>query len=109
MVIMNCYTSISTFFVCFIFQLLLVAHIVTCSSDIPFQLLAKVVQEKLSENSNTGNAMTIEEHEQLPSISKLTRSLSALASNQQAFKVSYVRADYLGFSSFLKDNFFWEM
>lgn len=53
--------------------------------------------------------MTIEEHEQLPSISKLTRSLSALASNQQAFKVSYVRADYLGFSSFLKDNFFWEM
>jgi len=86
MVIMNCYTSISTFFVCFIFQLLLVAHIVTCSSSIPFQLLAKVVQEKLSENSNTGNAMTIEEHEQLPSISKLTRSLSALASNQQAFK-----------------------
>jgi len=90
---MNCHTSTwrrnvpSTFFVCFVFQLLLVVFVSsTSSSCIPFQLLAKVVQEKLSESSNEGNAMTSEDREELPSISKLTRTLSTLASNQQTFK-----------------------
>jgi len=93
-------SGLSTFLVVIAVQLVLVTHFFHCSSslrrgftspaavsvaaaslshnDIPYQHLAKIVQEKLS------NAEPSEE--EIPSIFKLTKTLSKLASNQQTFK-----------------------
>jgi len=93
-------SGLSSFFVVIVVQFMLVTQFFHCFSslrrgftssaavavtaaslsnnDIPYQLLAKIVQEKLS------NVATSEE--EIPSILKLTKTLSKLASNQQTFK-----------------------
>lgn len=98
-------SGLSSFFVVIVVQFMLVTQFFHCFSslrrgftssaavavtaaslsnnDIPYQLLAKIVQEKLS------NVATSEE--EIPSILKLTKTLSKLASNQQTFKVSCCR------------------
>ncbi|MGK3751022.1 MAG: hypothetical protein ACI8RD_003322 [Bacillariaceae sp.] len=57
------------------------------NNDIPYRLLAKVVQEKISQNSDSEN---FEADQEIPSIQKLAKTLSKLASSQQTFKVSFV-------------------
>ena len=54
------------------------------NNDVPYRLLAKVVQEKMSQNSDSEDL----QDQEIPSIQKLAKTLSKLASSQQTFKVS---------------------
>ena len=49
----------------------------SAKNQVPYRLLATVLQEKLSQTS---------EYDEAPSVSELTKTLSKLASNQQTFK-----------------------
>ena len=49
----------------------------SAKNQVPYRLLATVLQEKLSETSEYGEA---------PTVAELTKTLSKLASNQQTFK-----------------------
>ena len=60
------------------------AKSLSSNNDIPYRLLAKVVQEKISQNSDSEDL----EDQEIPSIQKLAKTLSKLASSQQTFKVS---------------------
>jgi hypothetical protein len=85
-------SSFVVFFVVVTQFLLMTAEVaaaksVSSNNDIPYRLLAKVVQEKISQNSDSEN---FEADQEIPSIQKLAKTLSKLASSQQTFKVSFV-------------------
>lgn len=75
-----------------IFKVSLSSVVGSSPIDAPFWLLAKVIQQELAENTignKLGDAFeTGIADECVPSILELTKTISNLASNQQAFKVS---------------------
>jgi hypothetical protein len=82
-------SSFAVFFVVVTHLLLMTAAVAAAKSlssnnDIPYRLLAKVVQEKISQNSDSEDFGD----QEIPSIQKLAKTLSILASSQQTFKVS---------------------